>query len=112
MAISAATVLSAQRTIIPDFEDFQNILNVEQLQRFADSQAQVEAFPYEQYTVSQGGINDLALEDSVYLHDLLINESDDTANTRLLAIREIHYSGTHAGALIRKVVGAKVIDTV
>ena len=112
VAISAANVLSSQRTIIPDFEDFQNIVNVEQLQRFADSQAQIEQFPYEQYTVEQGGINDLDLEDSIYLHDpYLINETDDGPNTRLLAVREIHYSVPHSGGLIRKIVPVKVIDT-
>lgn len=114
VAISASNELSDQRTIIPQFEDYQNIVNVEQLQRFADSASQVEQFPYEQYTIEQSGINDLELEDSIFLHDeFLINEEDDPGNpnTRLLTIREIHYSVPFQGGLIRKIVAVKVINT-
>lgn len=113
VAISTSNTLSDQRTIIPQFKDYQNIVNVEQLQRFADSASQVEQFPYEQYTVQQGGINDLELEDSIFLHDeFMINEEDDPGNpnTRLVSIREIHYSVPFRGGLIRKLVLAKVID--
>ena len=76
-------------------------------------QTRVEQFPYEQYTVEQGGINDLELEDSVFLHDeFMISEEDDTGNpnTRLLTVREIHYSVPFQGGLIRKLILAKVID--
>jgi len=114
IAISKPTTLSSERTIIPNFEDFQNITNVVQLQRFADSQNQIEEFPYEQFTIVQGGINDLELEDSVFLHDeFLIDEEDDPGNpnTRLLTLREIHYSVPKDQGLIRKGVFVKVIDT-
>lgn len=112
IAISKSNALSLQRTIIPTFEDYQNIVNVEQLQRFADSMSQIEQFQYEQYTIEQGGIVDLDLEDSIFLHDpSLINEEDDVGNpnTRLLAVRELHYSVPFQGGLIRKIVGVKVI---
>ncbi len=113
VAISAATTLSGERTIIPQFEDYQNIVNVEQLQRFADSKSEVDQFPYEQFTIEQGGVNDLELEDSILLSDpFLINESDGGANTRQLAIREIHYSVPFDRGLIRKLVGVKVIEAV
>jgi len=112
IAISSPNALSLERTIIPQFEDYQNIINVEQLQRFADSSAQIEQFQYEQYTVEQGGINDLSLEDSVALFDpYLINEADQGVNTRVVALREIHYSVPTDSALIRKGVFVKVIDT-
>lgn len=112
VAISAANALSGERTIIPQFEDYQNIVNVEQLQRFADSSSQIEQFPYEQYTVVQGGINDLSLEDTIAIHDeFLIKESDQGPNTRNVAVRELHYSVPPDAALIRKVIGVKVIDT-
>jgi hypothetical protein len=111
VAISASTVLSGERTIIPQFEDYQNIVNVEQLQRFADSKSDIEGFQYEQYTIEQGGIADLDLEASIFLKDpFLINESDDVANTRLLAIREIHYSVPAESGMMRKMVAVKVID--
>jgi len=112
VAISAQNALSTTRTIIPQFEDYQNIVNVEQLQRFADAKAQVEQFQYEQYTISQGGIADVDLENTIALFDpFLINESDGgNDNTRNLAIREIHYSVPKDKALVRKLVGVKVIE--
>lgn len=112
VAISASTVLSGERTIIPQFEDYQNITNIEQLQRFADSSNQVNEFQYQQYTVKQGGINDLNLEDPVVLTDpYMINDADSGPNTILLATRELHYSVPAGEGLIRKVVLVKVIDT-
>ena len=112
IAISVADAVSAQRVIIPQFVDFPNIVNVQQLQRFADSAAQVDRFPYEQFTVAQGGVNDLSLEDSIILKDgYLISESDSGTNSRLLAVREIHYAVPEQGGLIRTLVGVKVIDT-
>ena len=112
VAISASTELSEQRTIIPQFEDYQNIVNVEQLQRFADAKAQVESFPYEQYTITQGGIADVDLENTIALFDpFLINESDGgNDNTRNLAVRELHYSVPKDKALVRKIVAVKVIE--
>jgi hypothetical protein len=111
IAISTPNALALERTIIPQFEDYQNIINVEQLQRFADASAQIEQWPYEQYTVEQGGINDLSLEDSVALFDpYLINEADQGVNTRVVALREIHYSVPSDSALIRKGVFVKVIE--
>lgn len=111
VAISAPNALSLQRTIIPQFEDYQNIVNIEQLQRFADAKSQVEQFQYEQYTITQGGIADVDLENTITLFDpFLINDADDGPNTRNLAIREIHYSVPKDKALVRKIVGVKVIE--
>lgn len=111
VAISAQNALSLQRTIIPQFEDYQNIVNIEQLQRFADAKSQVEQFQYEQYTITQGGIADVDLENTITLFDpFLINDADAGPNTRNLAIREIHYSVPKDKALVRKIVGVKVIE--
>lgn len=110
IAISAPSVLSGERTIIPNFIDYQNIINVEQLQRFADAQEDVEVYQYEQYTVEQGGIADRELEDTVTLYDqYLINNSDAGANTRNVAVRELHYSVPKDRGLIRKAVLVKKI---
>jgi len=112
VAISAPNSFSDERRIIPQFEEYQNIVNVEQLQRFADSAQQIEEFQFEQYTIEQGGINDLELEDTVALKDVfLINNNDQGNNTRIITVRELHYSVPADGGLIRKIVGVKVIDT-
>ena len=111
VAISAPNVLSGERTIIPQFQDFQNIVNVEQLQRFANAQNQIDQWQYRQYTVEQGGINDLELEDPVVLFDpFMINDADSGPNTVLLTTRELHYSVPPDGGLIRKAVLVEVIE--
>lgn len=112
VAISPPNILSGERTIIPQFQDFPNIVNVEQLQRFANAQNEIDQFQYRQYTVVQGGINDLELEDPVVLFDpFLINDADSGPNTVLLTTRELHYSVPKDGGLIRKAVLVKVIGT-
>lgn len=111
VAISAPTVFSGERTIIPNIEEYQNIVNTEQLQRFTDAQAQVESFQYEQYTVKQGGIDDFELEDTISLKDpFFIKESDSGPNTRDLAVRELHFSAMKGEALIRRAVLVKKIE--
>ncbi len=111
VAISASNALSGERTIIPQFEDYQNIVNIEQLQRFADAQNQIDQWQYRQFTVEQGGINDLELEDAVILTDpYMINDADSGPNTVLLATRELHYSVPKGSGLIRKAVLVEVIE--
>ena len=112
VAISAPNALSLERTIIPEFEDYQNITNTKQLQRFADSNRDIEQFQYQQYTVEQGGIVGLGLEDSVALTDpFMINDADQGPNSIVVTTREKHYSVPADGGLIRKLVLVKVIDT-
>ena len=105
IAISnSVTSTPSKRIITPQVRDFPNIVNIEQLQRYADAQEQVDTFQYEQYTVVQGGIADLELEDSVYLEDgKLINEDDNSSqdNTRLLIVRGIKYSVPKDKGLLR-----------
>jgi len=110
IAISKFDTDPNKRIINPDIMDYPNIVNIEQLQRFADAQEQVEEFHYTQYTTEQGGIGDLELEDSVFLSDpQMITESDDGPNTVKLAVRELHYSVPKNQGLIRKAVLVKVI---
>ena len=108
IAISnSVTSTPSKRIITPQVKDYPNIVNIEQLQRYADAQEQVDTFQYEQYTVVQGGIADLELEDSVYLHDgKMIKESDNPSqsNTRLLVVREIIYSVSKSQGLTRTLV--------
>lgn len=110
IAISKFDTDPNKRIINPDIVDYPNIVNIEQLQRFADAQEQVEVFQYTQYTTEQGGIADLSIEDSVFLSDpQMITESDDGPNTVKLAVRELHYSVPKNQGLIRKAVLVKVI---
>lgn len=111
VAISQGGGIADDRTIIPNFMDYHNIINVEQLQRFADSAQQIEQFPYEQYTIKQGNIADLPLENTITIHDpYLLNTSDEGPNTRNVAVRETIYEGSNAGAVTRSIVGVKVIN--
>jgi len=103
--------LGEARTIIPQIEDYQNIINVEQLQRLADASREIEEFQYHQWTVEQGGIADLNLEDSVaFTDDELINTSIQGANSVVLAVREIHYRDMPNEGMVRKLVLSEVIS--
>lgn len=113
VAISKVFVgdLFEERTIIPEFEDYQNIINVEQLQRVADSSKQIEEFEYNQWTIEQGGIADLDLEDSIAFTDPeLIVRSEQGSNSIILAIREIHYRDMPNEGMIRKIVAVEVLE--
>ncbi len=92
IALSLSDADSALRTIYPDIKDFQNITNIEQLQRAADAQLDIEKFRYEQYTVENYDRADRLLQDTIFLKDeFLIAESDDVANTREVVVSEIMY---------------------
>jgi len=92
IALSLSDADSALRTIYPDIKDFQNITNIEQLQRAADAQLDIEKFRYEQYTVENYDRADRKLQDTIFLKDeFLIAESDDVANTRKVVVSEIMY---------------------
>lgn len=111
VAISKSNSLSDERIIIPDIEDFSNIRNTESLQRAADALQEIEQWPYEQYSVEQQGITDLNLEDSVYLKDILIPENEGGQNNTVkLACRELLYTSTRDGGLIRTVVLVRKIQ--
>ena len=110
IAISKFDQTATKRIINPAVKDYPNIVNIEQLQRYADAQEQVEVFQYQQWTVEQGGIGDLPLEDSVFLFDAdMVNDSDDGPNTIQLTVREIHFSVPKDKGLTRKLVLVKVI---
>jgi len=113
LAISKAPTgaLAETRTIIPQIEDFQNIINQEQLQRLADSKREIEEFEYNQWTIEQGGIADLLLEDSVaFTNPELIDRSEQGSNSIILAIREIHYRDMPNEGMVRKIVAVEVIE--
>ncbi len=103
--------LAETRTIIPQIEDYQNIVNHEQLQRLADSSKIIEEFQYNQWTIEQGGIADLALEDSIAFTDPeLIVRSEQGSNSIILAIREIHYRDMPNEGMVRKIVAVEVLE--
>ena len=65
------------RTIVPDFKDYPNISNIEQLQRAANADIDVETFQYEQYEIKRNDKADISLQDSVYLHEKnMISEAE------------------------------------
>ncbi len=67
------------RTIFPSFRDYPNITNIEQLQRAATADFDVEFFQFEQYSLVQNDRADVNLQDTVYLRDpFLIPDADQT----------------------------------
>lgn len=69
--------VSPDRVIFPEFRDYPNITNIEQLQRAASGDFDVEFFQYEQYTLVQNDRADNTLQDTVYLREqFLIPDSD------------------------------------
>ena len=57
------------RTIFPEIKDYPNISNLEQLQRAADADVDVEVFQYEQYEMKRHDKADISLQDTVYLYE-------------------------------------------
>jgi len=75
IAISADLTLG--RTIFPEIKDYPNITNIEQLQRAADADIDVETFQYEQYTISRNNKADIELQDTVFLYEeFMISEAE------------------------------------
>lgn len=68
IAISSSTG-AATRAIFPEIKDYPNISNLEQLQRAADADIDVETFQYEQYVITRNNKADINLQDTVYLFD-------------------------------------------
>ena len=75
--IAIAKAENANRTIFPDLKDYPNISNIEQLQRAANADIDVETFQYEQYEIKRNDKADVSLQDSVYLYEKnMINEAE------------------------------------
>ncbi len=65
------------RHIFPEFKDYPNISNVEQLQNAATADLDVEKFQYEQYIITRNNKADIALQDTVYLfEEFMISEAE------------------------------------
>jgi len=67
IAISSAAGVG--KVIFPEIKDYPNISNIEQLQRAADADVDVEQFQYEQYVITRNDKADIQLQDSVYLYE-------------------------------------------
>lgn len=75
IAISSAA--GATRVLFPEIKDYPNISNVEQLQRAADADVDIEQFQYEQYVITRNDKADIQLQDSVYLYEkYMIKEAE------------------------------------
>jgi len=65
------------RVVFPEIKDYPNITNIEQLQRAADADLDVEIFQYEQYGISRNNKADIQLQDSVFLfEEFMIKEAE------------------------------------
>ena len=70
------------RAIFPEFTDYPNISNVEQLQRAATADWEVAFFQFEQYTLTQNDRAENSLQDTVYLREnFLIPDTDQLLAT-------------------------------
>lgn len=67
--IAISSEENRNKTIVPEFKDYPYITNIEQLQRSANADVDVETFQYEQYAITQNDKADLSLQDSVYLFE-------------------------------------------
>lgn len=84
IAISSDNTLG--RIIFPEIKDYPNITNLEQLQRAADADLDVEKFQYEQYVITRNNKADIALQDTVFLfEEFMINEAEAPIPTGVAA---------------------------
>ena len=67
--IAIASQPNSSKTIVSEFRDYPDISSIEQLQRAANADVDVETFPYEQFEIVRNDRADLALQDSVYLYE-------------------------------------------
>lgn len=75
--IAISSQAGAARAIFPEFKDYPNISNLEQLQRAADADVDVEKFQYEQYIITRNNKADVALQDTVFLfEEKMIKEAE------------------------------------
>lgn len=115
IAISASDAETVKRRIFPEIKDFPNITNLEQLQRTADAELDIEEFRYEQYTILQNDKLDQNLQDTVYLQeDNIISEEDKagTPHTREVVIGEYHIAVNNEHDLKRTLVLIKRIPVI
>jgi len=69
--------VNTDRAIFPEFTDYPNISNIEQLQRAATADWDVAFFQFEQYTLTQNDRAENNLQDTVYMREeFLIPEGD------------------------------------
>jgi hypothetical protein len=61
--------ITPDRAIFPEFSDYPNISNVEQLQRAATADWEVAFFQFEQYTLTQNDRAENSLQDTVYMRE-------------------------------------------
>ena len=74
--------LNPDRAIFPEFSDYPNISNIEQLQRAATADFDVANFQFEQYTLTQNDRAENNLQDTVYMREeFLIPDSDQLLAT-------------------------------
>ena len=65
--------------VLPEFADYPNISNVEQLQRAATADFEVAFFQFEQYTLTQNDRAENDLQDTVFMREIfLIPDTDQT----------------------------------
>ena len=74
--------VNPDRAIFPEFSDYPNISNIEQLQRAATADFDVANFQFEQYTLTQNDRAENNLQDTVYMREeFLIPDSDQLLAT-------------------------------
>jgi len=77
---------SPTRTIFPEIKDYPNITNIEQLQRAADADLDVEVFQFEQYIITRNNKADIELQDTVFLfEEFMISEAEAPIPTGVAA---------------------------
>jgi preprotein translocase subunit Sss1 len=75
--IAIAKQSSPDWIIFPEIKDYPQISNIEQLQRAADADLDVEQFQYEQYEITRNNIALPNMQDTVYLFEKnMINEAE------------------------------------
>ena len=70
--VAIAYAPGATRTLVPEFRDYPNISNIEQLKRAANADIDVETFQFEQYVIKRNDRMDLSLQDTVYMYEQYI----------------------------------------
>jgi len=103
--IAISSQSGATRTIFPEIKDYPNITNIEQLQRAADADLDVEQFQYEQYIITRNNKAEIALQDTVFLfEEFMISEAEAPIPTGVAA-----YSGATTYAVDDLVTDVSII---
>ncbi len=75
--IAISSQSGATRAIFPEIKDYPNITSIEQLQRSAEADVDVETFQYEQYIITRNNKADVKLQDTAYLFEKnMISEAE------------------------------------